>query len=181
MELLEYWPGFLQELLEFRELAQAEQPELDSAAQAVRAAPDDFFISTLSPDGAARWERMLGFPVAAGGKLTDRRFRVMTKMNEQRPFTMARLRELLESLCGEDGYSVVLENEAYTLTVRVALTAKQNFTDVGTLLERAVPVNLVLDVSLLYNQHETLGLFTYAQLTAYSHDQLRNEVLAGGD
>lgn len=181
MELLEYWPGFLAELLDFQELAKAEQPELEEALAAVRSTPEDFFITTLTPEGAERWEQLLTLPVQQGGVLADRRFRILTKCTEQRPFTLPRLKELLGTLCGEDGFTVAMVGSSFTLTVRLALTAKQNYDDVGTLLERVVPENMVIDLSLLYNQHTVLAAFTHAQLLAYTHDQLRNEVLTGGN
>ena len=105
----------------------------------------------------------------------------MTRAAEQRPFTMARLQELLGTLCGADGFSAVLAGSAFTLTVRVALTAKQNFDDVESLLGRIVPANLVIDLSLLYNQHQNLADFSYGRLAAYTHDQLRNEVISNGE
>lgn len=181
MELLNYWPEFMAALKEFQELASAEQPEIAAALAAVRAAPEDFFVSTLTERGAERWEGLLGLSLLRGGELADRRFRIMTRAAEQRPFTMTRLRELLGTLCGEDGFSVALAGSAFTLTVRVALTAKQNFDDVGALLGRMVPANLVIDLSLLYNQHQTLVAFTHSRLAAYTHDQLRNEVISNGE
>lgn len=178
MELLEYWPDFLREVLEFQKIAQAEQPELDKALEAVRKAPDDFFISTLTEYGAERWERNMDFPVAHGGNLKDRRFRIMARFCEQLPYSYRRLEQLLESLCGEDGYTVELRAGDYTLKVRVALTAKSNFDDVGALLKRVAPANIVIDLELKYNQNMTLAGFTHGQLAAWTHDQLRNEVLS---
>ena len=52
--------------------------------------------------------------------------------------------------------------------------------DAAALLDRVVPVNLTVDLSLRYNQHQTLLGRTHAALAAYTHDQLRNEVLANG-
>lgn len=177
MELHEYWPEFLAELKEFRTLAQAEQPEVTAAQLVVRQMPDDFFIETLTEAGAERWEKMLGLPAAGDWPLEDRRFRIMTWATEQAPFTFRRLKELLGTLCGEDGYTVSRNVVEQHLVVRVALTAKQNYNDVGTLLERIVPMNMTIDLSLLYNQYGTLAGFTHAQLAAFTHEQLRNEVI----
>ncbi|MEA4933386.1 MAG: putative phage tail protein, partial [Lawsonibacter sp.] len=91
MELLNYWPEFMAGLKEFQTLAETEQPEIAEALAAVRAAPEDFFVSTLTASGAERWEGLLSLPVLRGGELADRRFRIMTRAAEQRPFTMARL------------------------------------------------------------------------------------------
>lgn len=49
MELLDYLPDFMAELEEMQELTKAEQPEIAAAIRTVRAAPDEFFITMLSP------------------------------------------------------------------------------------------------------------------------------------
>lgn len=177
MEIREYWPGYLQEIAEFRALAEAEQPEMDAVTQALRSAPNEFFTPTLSQYGAGRWEKIMGLPVAHSGNLEDRRFRVMARFAEQLPYTRRRLEQLMGSLCGEDGYSLDFLS-GYALKVRVALTAKQNYADVGVLLGRVIPMNVTIDLSLKYNQHQALDGFTHAQLVAYTYDQLRNEVIS---
>ena len=178
MRLLDYWPEHMGALREFQALARTEQWELENAVRVVRGAPDDFFVSTLSETGAGHWEKLLGLPSGRGDALTDRRFRIMTRMNEQLPFTMGRLRELLGSLCGEEGFTAAVDCVGLLLSVRVELTAKANFRDVEALLERVVPLNVVIDLSLLYNQYQTLAGHTHAQLAAWTHEQLRNEVMA---
>lgn len=177
MELLDHWPDFLREVLEFQVLAQAEQPELERALEAVRKAPDDCFISTLSEYGAERWERIIGIPVDRGGDLNDRRLRIMARYCEQLPYSYRRLEALLGRLCGEDGFFVALRAGDYTLSVRVALTAKQKLEEVRALLKRVVPVNLVIDLDLKYNTHRDLSGFTHRKLSRWTHGQLRDEVL----
>ena len=181
MELLEYLPDFMAGFKEIQAMVKAEQPDISAAIQAVREAPDDFFITTLSPSGAKRWEKMLDLPVQESAPIADRRFRILTKATEQRPFTLRRLKDLMTTLCGEDGFTVAMVSSTFTLTVRVALEARQNYDDVDTLLNRIVPENLILDLSLMYNQHQTLSVFTHAQLAAYTHNQLRNEVFTNGE
>ena len=177
MQLHEYWPDFLAELTEFEALAEAQQPELTAALVAARALPEDFYIQTLTGEGAARWERLLGMPVLQGGALEERRFRIMARTAEQRPFTLRWLRELLTTLCGEDGFSVSLVGADFRLVVRLALAIKQNYDDVQALLGRIVPVNMVIDLSILYIQYQALASYTHEQLANYTHEQLRNEVI----
>ena len=78
MELLDYLPDFMAGLKEMQELTKAEQPEIAAAIRAVRTAPDEFFITTLSPAGAKRWEEMLVLPVQESAPIADRRFRILT-------------------------------------------------------------------------------------------------------
>ena len=90
---------------------------------------------------------------------------------------MKTLKQQLEALCGKDGYSIELYNDAYTIEVKVNLIAKSNFDDVDALLQRVIPANMIIDLRLIYNQHSTLKQFTHAHLQTYTHNQLRSEVL----
>lgn len=66
------------------------------------------------------------------------------------------------------------------LTVRVALTSRNVLSDVAKLLDRVVPSNLLIDLSLLYNKNNQLSKFTHEELKKYTHIQLREEVFEEG-
>lgn len=51
--LIDRWPNFLQDILEFRKIAEAEQPEFDGAIQAVESLHHEFSIFTVTEIGAA--------------------------------------------------------------------------------------------------------------------------------
>ena len=101
--------------------------------------------------------------------LDFRRFRILSKLNEQLPYSFKTLELQLQTLCGEDGYKMMLRNENYTLIVRIGLTVKNQFDEVNNTLRRYVPANIVIDLSLLYN--------TYKELERYTYLDLREEVL----
>jgi hypothetical protein len=42
-----------------------------------------------------------------------------------------------------------------------------------------VPLNMVLEVTVMYNTHQVLSAFTHAQLGEKTHYELRNEVIEG--
>ena len=176
-KLQEYLPPILLSTYEFPLLCRAEQPELDALGDAAGETLDNQFVSTATERGIARYESIFGIAPRDTDTLEDRRFRVLTKVNAQLPYTLRRLRQQLSSLCGEDEFTIKMIYDEYTLIVRVALTAKKSFGDVQELLGQTVPANLVLDLSLLYNQHLTLSPYTHRQLSAYTYDRLRNEVM----
>lgn len=176
MDLKEYWPRYLQDLVEFDQIASAEQPEFQEAMQDVQGASNNFFLDSLTDYGCQRWESILNLPKIYNNTLEERRFRIMTWLNRQAPFTMTTLCQQLSSLCGEEGYTVELNAKNYLLVVRVALTSKNNFNDVETMLKRIVPANIVIDLSLKYNSNEMLFGFTHEELAAYNHEQMRSEV-----
>jgi hypothetical protein len=39
-----------------------------------------------------------------------------------------------------------------------------------------IPANMIINMSLIYEQHENWTTYTHQQLSAYTHEQLRNGV-----
>lgn len=176
-ELIDYLPDFLKEFREFKELMRAEQPEIELLWNYIDKVLNDYFIEDARESGIKRFETILSIKPKDTDSLEDRRFRIMARWNEQLPYTMNVLRMQLEKLCGADGYKVELKNNEYTLIVRVALVAKNNYNDVKSYLERMTPANMVIDLSLLYNQYKNFKDYTYKQLKTKTYKQLREEAI----
>ena len=177
-QLLQYLPPLFQGIREFREIAAAEQQEADGLWSSLDEAWEDLFLLTATEDGLTRYEKPLGIVPKATSTPEERRFILLARYNEQLPFTRRVLERQLENLCGPEGYTLTVDPEKKTAAVLVALTAKANYDEVADLLERVLPCNMAVLLSLKYNQQETLGRFTHSQLAARTCGGLRNEVLA---
>lgn len=180
-KLNEYLPSILLKTYEFPLLCKTEQPEFDRLNAAATAVLDAQFVTTAGERGIARYEKIFKITSMDTDTLDERRFRVLARINAQLPFSVRRLRQQLETLCGADGYKLELDGDRYTLTVKVALTAKRNQQAVEELLADIVPTNMVCTTSLLYNQHADLTRFTHAQLALLTHFAIREEVLPDGE
>ena len=180
-KLQDYLPPILLKTYEFPLLCDTEQPEIDRLHDAADAVLDAQFISTAGETAIARYEKIFGITPMDTDTLAERRFKVLAKINAQLPFSVRRLWQQLETLCGADGYKLELDGDRYTLTVKVALTAKRNQQAVEELLADIVPANMVCTTSLLYNQHADLTRFTHAQLALLTHFEIREEVLPDGE
>lgn len=146
--MLAYLPPVLRQVLEFGWIMTAEQPEFDRLYRSLESLLDNQFFDTLDEVGVTRYEKLLGLTIRAGDTLETRRFRVKTKFNEHLPFTIRTLRQQLAALCGEDGYTLTLLHDQYRLLVQMDLAAKGNYETVWEMLERVVPANLALDLTL---------------------------------
>lgn len=153
----------------------AETPEVQKLWQACEECMDDQFISTATENGVARREKMLNITPFASDTLDDRRFRLMSRYAENAPYTRRRLANMLASLCGEDGYTLTFG--PLTVNVEVALTVRNNYKDVEDLLERVIPANMVINLTLKYNKHSAITSFTHEELQAFTHEELRNGVM----
>lgn len=180
-KLQDYLPPILLKTYEFPLLCDTEQPEIDRLRDAADAVLDAQFISTAGETAIARYEKIFKITPMDTDTLDERRFRVLAKINAQLPFSVRRLRQQLATLCGDDGYKLELDGGKYTLTVKVALTAKRNQQAVEELLANIVPANMICTTSLLYNQHADLTRFTHAQLALLTHFEIREEVLPDGE
>ena len=180
-KLQDYLPPILLKTYEFPLLCDTEQPEIDRLHDGADAVLDAQFLSTAGEYAISRYEKIFCVVPQDTDTLDERRFKVLTRINTQLPFSVRRLRQQLETLCGEDGYKLEVSGGKYTLSVKVALTAKRNQQAVKELLADIVPANMVCTTSLLYNQHADLTRFTHAQLALLTHFEIREEVLPDGE
>lgn len=176
-KLIDYLPYVVREYAEFIGITSAQQDEFERAWNAADDVLNNQFINTARNVGLSRWEKILEITPKGTDTLDDRRFRILTRINEELPYTLPQLRSILKTLCGAGNYSATIADSTYILIVKIGLAAKNNFNDVKSLLDRVVPSNIVVELSQLYNTHTELSRFTHTQLAAYTHDQLRNEVM----
>ena len=181
MSLLEYLPEFIQEIKEMKIIMSVEENFLtgfdDNLNLFVKNVFKDQFINTATQNGVKRYEDMLKIVSRESEGLDVRRFRLFVRFNEKLPYTVPKLKEQLASLCGEDGYSIMLDVVNFNLVVKIALKSKGMVDEVRAMLERMVPLNMMLDLDLMYNQHMIAGKFTHKFLQKYTHKGVRDEVL----
>ena len=332
-KLITYLPEVLRNFREFEKTFESEQPEFEKLQDELSKVLKDLFVEDATERGVKRWEKLLKIVPKPSENLEDRKFKILSKLVKKLPYTYRRLEQLLEVLCGENGYlleivegttngiqngdfatgdftgwtdwkpkngnkSIVthdgisyakielttagssfgiestknisvqsgdkgtvsfrlrgekpnyaylmfsageninissfiqytdlpngeylgeytwtadraadvgflfaytdtpksgefthaqLEKKPYrtpftetfrpynyTVKVRISLTRKSMFDDVKILLQEVVPANHIVDLSLLYNQHMTVGQYTHGELSTWTHDYIRNEVL----
>jgi hypothetical protein len=175
--LIDYLPPFVQNFKEMSAIMETEQPEFELAWQNAENTLADQFVTTATINGVKRWEKIYEIEPKATDTLDERRFVILTKMNEQPPYNMEALKNTLNALCGEDGYALLMNYSDYELTVKLALSNEHNFDAVIKLLARILPANILSRVS-MYNTHEMLSKFTHEQLAQFTHDEIRKNILA---
>ena len=175
--LIDYLPLFIQDFSEMKQIMGAEQPEVDTLWKNCGNTLDDMFVSYATENGVKRWEKIVGITPKNTDTLDERKFRILTKMNQELPYTIPKLKESLTVLCGEGGFEIDLQPSNFHIRVKLALSNKNNYQDVVDLLTKVIPANLTQEVKIMYNGYETLGKLTHDGLSSYNHEHLRNEVL----
>ncbi len=177
IDLLGYLPDVLKDTKEMQAIMAAEMPEIQALWQACEDVLNDQFIVEATENGVARREKMLGISPFATDTLDDRKFRILSRYNEQLPYTRQSLRQRLATLCGEDGYSIEFLTKDFTVKVKVELTVKKQEAAVGEMLERVLPYNMAFTVELLYNQWQMLEDSTWEAFASKTWNEIREEVL----
>ena len=121
--LREYLPEFLGNIRELGQVLQAEQPYFQQAWWAVEQALAEQFILGAGEWGLARWEQLLHLEAPESLSLDERRRALLLRLNEQLPFTVARLQELLAAAAPQGQYTMVLDEKNYVLLIYITLAA----------------------------------------------------------
>lgn len=176
-ELTECLPPVVLQIRDVAQVLAVEQPYLALAWQRVEQVLLEQLIMQAGEYGIGRWEKLLCLSGRESLSLEERRRAVLLRLNEQLPFTMRRLRELLAASLPPGEYVLTLDAAAYTLHVFLELSAKGCAPALRELLQRVVPANLLLDLQLLYNTYGKIYGYTHQQLAALRHFDIREEVL----
>lgn len=178
--LINYLPHYMQEYAEIKEIMNAEQPEIDSLWSSVEQALADQYILEAGVYGISRWESMLSISPKDTDTLDERRFRILTRLNQELPYTLTKLKEALITLCGVDGFVINLQAEKYHIEVKLALGNHNNYQEVLNLLSKMIPANMTQYVSLMYVPNVDVSKYRHVDLAAYTHQFIRSEVLNDG-
>lgn len=175
MKLLDYLPLVFKGIKEFKEICKSEDIELEKIKKIIENEIDNQFIITSDLQGIKRFEKMLNIIPLDNESLEERRFKVLTRWNNEIPYTFKVLVNKLNAICGVDGYKIKIKD--LTVTVLIELVNKNQFEEVKRLLIQLCPANLIINLDLKYNTYKTYNLYNYSALTQYSYQTLREVVL----
>jgi hypothetical protein len=175
--MINYIPDAFKDVREFKVGSAVWTDEYNAIWGGMDAIRANQYVDTLDDYGCTRNEKMYGLVKKDTDTLAVRRFRIKAKKNEQPPYTYNIVKGQIENLCSADGYSFSVDHANHIIAVRVALTAKGMYDEIENLLLRVRPANMVIDLSLLYNQWIVLAAKTWAELSGTTWHQARNEVI----
>lgn len=177
VNLADYHPSTVAESKEFIALAEAENPEFKLIYDAFNDIFTNEFIVTATLYGIAQWEKILDLYPYTDDTLENRRDAIIMALMSQLPYTYGKLEEILEGICGQEGYKIELTPNDYSIKIGVSLGSKRTKDTVIDTMEKIIPMNLIFTVDLLYNRHVDLERYTHEELEKWTHDELRQEVL----
>ena len=172
IDILDYLPDIIKDVTEYQEIANAENPTINSLWENHRKTFNNQFINTLDEQGCARWEKMLDITPKGTATVEDRSLAILARINVSLPYTYRQLENFLKNICG-NGYTINLDSAHYKLTVLLNLNRKNQFDEVENLLAKVIPANIMFDVMLQYNKYKAIKPYEYSVLINYTCYEIR--------
>lgn len=151
INLINRLPPEIQDKKEYIQIFQTQNKEFVFLWNKIDDCLKDQYLHELTLNGVKRWEKIMKITPKASETLEDRRFRIINRFLNKLPYTMTSLKQILNTLCGENGYTLDYDIATFTLKIRLNLTVKNQLDEVKRTLKHIVPTNVVQDIDLLYN------------------------------
>lgn len=145
VQVQRYYPNVLANAAEFKLIAKLENAEFKSVWQEACKWFLNTFVYDTDLQGIKRWEDMLKIIPPKEATLEDRRNTVLMRINTMLPYTIRRLRQILNAVYGED-FATVSTNKDYELWVSIDNRIILKTPGMRTLLRAIIPANLIIKI-----------------------------------
>ena len=150
-----------------------QEKELENAVDKIE---KNIFISDMDEDMIHRWEMMLEITPLDNESIEERRFRIKSRIMEKLPYSYRVIYRKIETLCME-GFVIEINENRTEIKVKLALHSKRMIDDVRKILDEMLPLNMVFDVSIIWNRHIDIMKWTYGTMANRTYKQIREEIM----
>ena len=169
-------PPHLENIPEFRELDRVSDRQMLLLEVALENLEDDLLISTSTRKGIERREKILGIIPRDAVNIDKRRANVLLAWFDVYPYTKLDLQRRLDLLCGSGRATVSHNPAAQTMTVSLNLRAKDRKEDVEAMLERIVPLMIVISVEIIYNKWSMYRPWSWHEMKAKTWEFIKEGI-----
>lgn len=143
-ELKKLLPAWYDGIYEMQVLMDVETSLLQELLNHIKTAQSNQYISTADSQTIAMYEQMLRIAVDPSDTLELRRFRVLTRIASQKPYTLNYLRELLSSFGPVE--LDMLYND-YKLIASMSFEQIGEVSEIEYIFRSVVPANIVVEIN----------------------------------
>ena len=142
INLIEYIPEFMREYAELKELYKTEDIELQKLNELSEVVKNNQFINYCDEVGISKFESLLGIVPEENDLLDNRIARVLSKWNDELPYTLNGLRNKLEAISNGKNFVIVPMYDNYTIELTVSLPLKSQLEELKDYLKLVLPANM---------------------------------------
>ncbi len=178
MDLMALLPDYYNDNLTMKELQGIIATDITDLASSFNETIDECFVNTAS-SLLSRYEKIYGITVDVSKSDEFRRERIRTKIRGIGTVTKQMIIDTAASF--SNGEVEVIEdpaNSSFKIKFVGTLGIPANMADLTLTIEEIKPAHLAFTFEYVYNTNQVLSTMTHAQLAAYTHEQIRTEVLS---
>lgn len=165
-------PEIIKNIPDIKQIYDINEMQGDTLDQTVEQIDSDMNIDEMDASTVERWETILKIVPARSDMLDVRRFRIKTKITDSMPYTYRALERKLDDMCA-GAYDIVIDRINQSIKVNLGLASQKKINDVMNMLEEMVPLDMIIDTSVLYNAHGYLAQYPHCILAQFTHKELR--------
>lgn len=165
-------PEIIKNIPDIKQIYDINEMQGDTLDQTVEQIDSDMNIDEMDASTMERWETILKIVPARSDTLDVRRFRIKTKITDSMPYTYRALERKLDDMCA-GAYDIVIDRINQSIKVNLGLASQKKINDVMNMLEEMVPLDMIIDTSVLYNAHGYLAQYPHCILAQFTHKELR--------
>lgn len=165
-------PEIIKNIPDIKQIYDINEMQGDTLDQTVEQIDSDMNIDEMDASTVERWETILKIVPARSDTLDVRRFRIKTKITDSMPYTYRALERKLDDMCA-GAYDIVIDRINQSIKVNLGLASQKKINEVMNMLEEMVPLDMIIDTSVLYNAHGYLAQYPHCILAQFTHKELR--------
>lgn len=174
--LINYIPDFLRDISNLQYIFSSLDIQVDKIYDFQQEILSGQFIYYCNEKFIQIFEEMLSITPNKDETISERRNRLILKFNEKLPYTMFRLNESLDIICGKGNHSVFVVYNDYSITLRILSENSGVIMAVSDLAERMIPANMKVTI-LSFNTHQIVGKFRHRYIRKYTHRDIYKSIL----
>lgn len=155
VKLERYYPNVIANADEFKQLSVLENDEFKTIWQANCKWFYNTFVYKADLQGIKRWEDMLKIIPKSTETLEDRRINILVKINSMLPYTIRRLKQILDLKYGENN-AIPTTTTNYELLIDFNVETELNARIMRCLLRSIIPANLVFKIIISCNMKQNI-------------------------
>lgn len=147
MKIIEYLPLYLQDVREFKIIANIEDIELEKIKAQIEEILKETIVKTANSYGLTRYEKIYNIEEPANDIIV-RRYNILAKINNRVPYTINWLKNKLNNTIGEDNYRINIDYDKMILEIEILAIFKDVAIVLYKDLREQLPANMQVAVNL---------------------------------
>lgn len=143
-DLLSLLPPWYRKILDYQQICQSEEGQLEALAEAINGVADNFFFQTMDVSSVQQWEKIFRIiPNPSTESLEFRRSRLLNRMSTRPPYTLSFLYQKLDELIGRGQWTVNVDYPNYTIYIESSASNQAYASEVAVTMNTIKPAHMV--------------------------------------